>query len=83
MSYDGQLIILCEIEYSVVFCLVRAVRTFLSRLVTNWTPNKWQSVESDGDLYFDITLVFFLLSASLNKEPNYTVKAKGLLLSSD
>jgi len=46
VSCKEGLIQLHETQCSVVFYLAKAVRIFDSRLVTNWKPNKRQSVKS-------------------------------------
>ena len=50
--YEGELIILCETEFFVAFCVVRALHEFDSRLLTNRTPNKWRLAENDKRLIF-------------------------------
>ena len=50
--YEGKLIILCDTEFFVKFCVVRLLHEFDSRLLTNWTPNKWQPVENNNRLIF-------------------------------
>ena len=49
MCGEGELILLCEIEFCVVFCVVRAVHIFVYALRINWIRNK---VESGRELRF-------------------------------
>ena len=50
--YEDELIILCDTEFFVTFCVVTAVHEFDSTLVTNWTPNKRRPMENDKRLIF-------------------------------
>ena len=71
VSCEGELLLLCDTAFSVIFCLVRGVRKFDSRLVTNWTPNKWPLVYSNRHTRFWRDLHFFFWQAlPRDKGPN-------------
>jgi len=46
VSCEGELIVLCGRDFSVVLYQVRAVYKFDFTLATNWTPHKWRPVWS-------------------------------------
>jgi hypothetical protein len=57
-SCDGQVVKICETEFSVAFYLVSSVHTFHFMLALQ-TPNKWRPMESDRDLHvFDRPMCF-------------------------
>jgi hypothetical protein len=53
------------------------VHKFESRLVTNWTPNKWQPVESNRDR----VCTFSLQAWTTDKVPTHAAKVRVVLLS--
>ena len=60
MSSEGELILLQEIEFSVVFYVLRYAHKFDSRLVIYCTSKKWQRLESDRalGLWQDLRFVY-------------------------
>jgi len=80
VSRDGQLILACDTQFSVVFYPITAVHKFHSRLVTNEKTNKRRPVY----LLLD-WLYTYSPQASAGDEgpPLNAVKAKALLLIND
>jgi len=79
VSRDGQLILVCDTEFSVVFYPITAVHKFHSRLVTKKTNER-------RAMYLLLEWVYtYSLQASAADEgpPTHAVKAKTLLLIND
>lgn len=79
MSCEGELLLLCKIEFSLVFPLELCVQLPL-RLVVNRTLNKWCLVESNMLLEGSVC---FLCKLCLKGRDTHTAKTKALLLSND
>lgn len=78
VSRDGELILVCDTEFSVLFYPITAVHKFHSRLVTNEKTNKRRPVVL-GWLYMYSPQAL----AAHEGPPTHAVKAKTLLLIND
>jgi len=58
MSLEGELLLICEIQFSVGFYVIRTVHIFDYSRVINWTANKQRLVESDGHIFWRDPYVF-------------------------